>query len=368
MSHSTRNISFQIVDAFSGANLYTIRNALTLELAPICNTMLIKEVYLRSLHSNVPTPPRSSLHNSLSSGLPPSHLSQRTPTNLHTPKFSSRQSSRLRDRISISSTHRNGGVSFFGPITALHARHKRTLLCRELSLITPVAANSCQSPPAVPRNVALATAPITYDPTTGAGPLKRSIITRRGLCSGDYRFSHLRAVFHHGPGPVYQDGNGLARHRLLPETLLSLTTATIQLQQLHRSLHSNVPTPPRSSLHTTLSSGLPPSHLSQRTPTNLHTPKFSSRQSSRLRDRISISSTHRNGGVSFFGPITALHARHKRTLLCRELRYLQTLTVDSWSHQYNIRTSLPTLSLHRRPFPMYIIIFHSNVSFLKRLY
>ncbi|CAE1286519.1 unnamed protein product [Acanthosepion pharaonis] len=100
---------------------------------------------------------------------------------------------------------------------------------------------------------------------------------------------------------------------------IALTTATIQLQQLHRSLHSNVPTPPRSSLHTTLSSGLPPSHLSQRTPTNLHTPKFSSRQSSRLRDRVSISSTHRNGGVSFFGPITALHARHKRTLSCREL-------------------------------------------------
>ncbi|CAE1308402.1 unnamed protein product [Acanthosepion pharaonis] len=250
------------------------------------------------------------------------HRLVRTPTNLHTPKFSSRQSSRLRDRVSISPTHRNGGVSFFGPITALHARHKRTLLCRELSpvsrtipdqmssLITPVAANSCQSPPAVPRNVALATAPITYDPTMGAGSLKRSIITRRGLCSGDYRFSHLRA-----------DGNGLARHRLLPETLLSLTTATIQLQQLHRSLHSNVPTPPRSSLHTTLSSGLPPSHLSQRTPTNLHTPKFSSRQSSRLRDRVSISPTHRNGGVSFFGPITALHARHKRTLLCRELSF-----------------------------------------------
>ncbi|CAE1283198.1 unnamed protein product [Acanthosepion pharaonis] len=253
----------------------------------------------------------------LSSGLPPSHLSQRTPTNLHTPKFSSHQSSRLRDRVSISPTHRNGGVSFFGPITALHARHKRTLLCRELSLITPVAANSCQSPPAVPRNVALATAPITYNPTTGAGPLIRSIITRRGLCSGDYRFSHLRA-----------DG-----HRRLPETLLSLTTATIQLQQLHRSLHSNVPTPPRSSLHTTLSSGLPPSHLSQRTPTNLHTPKFSSRQSSRLRDRVSISPTHRNGGVSFFGPITALHARHKRTLLCRELRRWDAFAFISFSEK-----------------------------------
>ncbi|CAE1296172.1 unnamed protein product [Acanthosepion pharaonis] len=106
------------------------------------------------------------------------------------------------------------------------------------------------------------------------------------------------------------------------------SSASRQLQssykKLHRSLHSNVPTPPRSSLHTTLSSGLPPSHLSQRTPTNLHTPKFSSRQSSRLRDRVSISPTHRNGGVSFFGPITALHARHKQTLLCRELRSLHS--------------------------------------------
>ncbi|CAE1331025.1 unnamed protein product [Acanthosepion pharaonis] len=136
---------------------------------------------------------------------------------------------------------------------------------------------------------------------------------------------------------TYSDGNGLARHRLLPETLISLTTATIQLQQLHRSLHSNVPTPPRSSLHTTLSSGLPPSHLSQRTPTNLHTPKFSSRQSSRLRDRVSISPTHRNGGVSFFGPITALHARHKRTLLCRELsRYHLSLLLwkKNFSHPF----------------------------------
>ncbi|CAE1306750.1 unnamed protein product [Acanthosepion pharaonis] len=158
----------------------------------------------------------------------------------------------------------------------------------------------------------------TYNiqPHHGAGPLIRSIITRRGLCSGDHRFSHLRAVFI----TVLARTERLARHRLLLETLLSLTTATIQLQQLHRSLHSNVPTPPRGSLHTTLSSGLPPSHLSQRTPTNLHTPKFSSRQSSRLRDRVSISPTHRNGGVSFFGPITALHTRHKRTLLCRELR------------------------------------------------
>ncbi|CAE1142011.1 unnamed protein product [Acanthosepion pharaonis] len=186
------------------------------------------------------------------------------------------------------------------------------------SLITPVAANSCQSPPAVPRNVALATAPITYDPPPRGWALIRSIITWRGLCSGDYR-----------------------------------------------SFHSNVPTPPRSSLHTTVSSGLPPSHLSQRTPTNLHTPKFSSRQSSRLRDRVSISPTHRNGGVSFFGPITALHARHKRTLLCRELSceslpsliYLSIYLFSQLTGPYAASTSctsscaLLNIFLYLSPFP-----------------
>ena len=37
-------------------------------------------------------------------------------------------------------------------------------------LITPEGANSCQSPPAVPRNVALAITPITHDPTMRARP------------------------------------------------------------------------------------------------------------------------------------------------------------------------------------------------------
>ena len=71
-------------------------------------------------------------------------------------------------------------------------------------LITPEAANSCQSPPAVPHNVALATAPITHDPTTQARPLRRSVITRCGLRSGNYRIPQLGIVLHHGPGPVYQ--------------------------------------------------------------------------------------------------------------------------------------------------------------------
>ncbi|CAE1327719.1 unnamed protein product [Acanthosepion pharaonis] len=195
------------------------------------------------------------------------------------PSSPSRQSSRLRDRISISSTHRNGGVSFFGPITALHARHKRTLLCRELSS-EQLSVASCSSSQCGPGHR-------TYNirPHYGGWALKRSIITgvdcaaaTTGSLTSELSFITVQTM----------GRNGLAWHRLLPETLLSLTTATIQLQQLHRSLHSNVPTPPRSSLHTTLSSGLPPSHLSQRTPTNLHTPKFSSRQSSRLRDRISI--------------------------------------------------------------------------------
>ena len=50
-------------------------------------------------------------------------------------------------------------------------------------LITPVAANSRQLPPAVPHNVVLAIAPITHDPTTWARPLRQSVITRCGLRS-----------------------------------------------------------------------------------------------------------------------------------------------------------------------------------------
>ncbi|CAE1296154.1 unnamed protein product [Acanthosepion pharaonis] len=205
-------------------------------------TKTFSGLLVRSLHSIIPTPPRSSLHTTLSSGLPLSHLCQRTPTNLHTAKFTSRQFSRLQDRVS----------------------HKS-----DSPLITPVAANSCQLPPAVPRNVALTTTSITYDPTTGAGPLIRSIITQRGL-----------------------------------------------------SLRSIIPTPPRSSLHTTLSSGLPPSHLCQRTPICIR-PSSPLANSRGYKIAFSISPTHRNGGVSSFGPITALYARHKRTLLCQELRTLE---------------------------------------------
>ncbi|CAE1237172.1 unnamed protein product [Acanthosepion pharaonis] len=112
-----------------------------------------------------------------------------------------------------------------------------------------------------------------------------------GLSEGRQNYQHQRRdpQSNHqargGIGPNNRTGTGWPGTAYF-EKLLSLTTATIQLQQLHRSLHSNVPTPPRSSLHTTLSSGLPPSHLSQRTPTNLHTPKFSSRQSSRLRSHF----------------------------------------------------------------------------------
>ncbi|CAE1323953.1 RABL2 [Acanthosepion pharaonis] len=120
-----------------------------------------------------------------------------------------------------------------------------------------VAANSCQSPPAVPRNVALAIAPITHDPTTGAGPLRRSLITRCGLCSGDY------------------------------------------------CEHQPICIRPSSPL------------------ANPHSYEIA----------FPIRPTYRNGGVSSFGSITALHARHKRTLLCRELRLVSL----SCPHVYYIK-------------------------------
>ena len=80
----------------------------------------------------------------------------------------------------------------------------RTIPGHMSGLITPVAANSCQSPPAVLRNVALAITPITHDPTTRARPLRQSVITRCGLRNGNYRIPQLGIVLHHGPGPVYQ--------------------------------------------------------------------------------------------------------------------------------------------------------------------
>ena len=74
----------------------------------------------------------------------------------------------------------------------------RTIPGHMSGLITLVAANSCQLPPAVPHNVDLAITPITHDPTTQARLLRRPIITWCGLCSGNYQISQLGIILHHG--------------------------------------------------------------------------------------------------------------------------------------------------------------------------